>query len=54
MTKPHDERFQTPPAIGAVDPGAYPEGMKPGEDGFMEALAKKAGFKIYNTTKTQE
>lgn len=50
MTEPHDERFQTPPAIGAVEASAYPEGMKPGDNGFMEALAKKAGFKFEDKT----
>ncbi len=50
MTKPHDERFHTPPAMEATEPKAYPEGKKPGDKGFVEALAKDGGFKYVDTT----
>ena len=51
MSRPHDERFNTPPAIGAVDESSYPEGLKPGDDGFLEALAEEGGFKFVDKTK---
>tara|TARA_Y100000401_G_C8190821_1_gene158643 strand:+ start:224 stop:385 length:162 start_codon:yes stop_codon:yes gene_type:complete len=51
MTKAHDERFNTPPAMGATDPKAYPKGKKPGDKGFIEALAKEGGFKFVDKTK---
>jgi len=46
MTKPHDERFSTPPAFGKVDAKAYPKGKKPGDAGFIEALAEESVFKF--------
>jgi len=51
MSKPHDERFNAPPAIGVVDPKAYPKGLKPEDEGFLEALAEKSGFKFVDNTK---
>tara|TARA_R100001163_G_scaffold60383_1_gene49652 strand:+ start:8945 stop:9106 length:162 start_codon:yes stop_codon:yes gene_type:complete len=51
MTKPHDERFHTPPAIGVVDPKEYPKDKKPGDKGFAEALAEEAGIKFVDKTK---
>ena len=51
MTKPHDERFQTPPAIGGADSKDYPEGMKPGDAGFIEALLEGTGVKLEKKTK---
>ena len=53
MTKPHDERFNTPPVMAAVDPKDYPKGKKPGDAGFIEALAKESGFKFVDKTKTR-
>ena len=50
MTKPHDERFNTPPAMEATDPKAYPKGKKPGDAGFIEALAEERGFKYVDKT----
>lgn len=49
--KAHDERFNTPAAIGAVDPKEYPKGKKPGDKGFLEALAEEGGFKFVDKTK---
>ena len=51
MTKPHDERFHTPPAVEATDPRDYPEGMKPGDDGFLEALLADTGIRFVDKTK---
>tara|TARA_Y100000015_G_scaffold35008_1_gene35478 strand:- start:315 stop:476 length:162 start_codon:yes stop_codon:yes gene_type:complete len=51
MTKPHDERFSTPPAFGEVDAKAYPKGMKPGDDGFLEALLADSGIKFVDKAK---
>ena len=53
MTKPHDERFSTPPAFGKVDAKAYPKGKKPGDAGFIEALAKEGGFTFTDKTKAK-
>ena len=50
MTKPRDDRFSTPPAMEATDPKAYPKGKKPGDEGFIEALAKESGFKFVDKT----
>ena len=51
MSKPRDERFNTPPAMGAADPKDYPKGKKPGDAGFIEALAEDGGFKFVDETK---
>tara|TARA_A200000159_G_scaffold68719_3_gene63660 strand:+ start:6136 stop:6255 length:120 start_codon:yes stop_codon:yes gene_type:complete len=34
----------------AADPKAYPKGKKPGDEGFIEALAEEGGFKFVDTT----
>ena len=52
MTKPRDNRFSAPPAMEAVDPKAYPKGKKPGDEGFIEALAEESGFKFVDKTKS--
>ena len=49
--KAHDERFNTPPAIGTVAPKEYPKGKKPGDKGFIEALAKEGDFEFVDKTK---
>ena len=54
MTTAHDERFNTPPAMEDADPSLYPEGLKPGDEGFLEALAKKSGFKLVDNTKKKD
>ena len=50
MTTPRDERFHTPPPMGATDPKDYPKGKKPGDAGFIEALAEERGFKYVDKT----
>ena len=52
MTKPHDERFNTPPALEATEPKDYPKGKKPGDKGFIEALAEERGFQFVDKTKS--
>lgn len=44
--KPRDERFSAPPPLPAADPASYPKGLKPGDPGFIEALAKEGGFTV--------
>ena len=51
MTTPHDERFSTPPAIGEADPKSIPNGMKPGDDGFLEALLADTDVKFVHKAK---
>jgi len=51
MTTPHDERFSTPPAIGEADAKDYPKGMKPGDDGFLEALLADSDVKFVDKAK---
>jgi hypothetical protein len=46
MTKPRDNRFSDPPPLPAPDPADYPKGLKPGDPGFLDALAKEAGFAV--------
>ena len=48
MTKPHYDRFSTPPAMEATDPKKYPKGKKPGDKRFIEAWAEEGGFKFVN------
>lgn len=50
-TKPHDDRFSVPPSLPKAKPGDYPKGKKPGDKGFIEALAKEGGFKLVDKTK---
>ena len=50
MTKPRDERFSAPSAMEAADSKAYPKGKKPGDKGFIEALAEESGFKFVDKT----
>lgn len=51
MTTPHDERFSTPPAIGGAELKDYPKGMKPGDDGFLEALLADTDVKFVDKAK---
>ena len=51
MAEPRDERFIAPPAIGKADPADYPRGKKPGEEGFLEALAEDSEFEFVDKTK---
>lgn len=44
--KPHDDRFNTAPAMGPADPKDYPKGMKPGDPGFIEALLAEDGLEL--------
>ena len=46
MTTAHDERFSTPPALDPAEEKDYPKGMKPGDSGFIEALAEDGGFEF--------
>ena len=51
MAEPRDERFIAPPAIGKADPADYPKGKKPGDEGFLEALADGADFAFVDKTR---
>lgn len=51
MNKARDDRFSTPPSMGAADSKDYPKGKKPGDEGFIEALAEERGFKFIDKTK---
>lgn len=46
MTKAHDERFNTPPAIEPADPKDHPKGFKPGDPGYLEALLQGTDIKF--------
>lgn len=46
MTKPHDERFNTPPPLEAMDPKDYTKAKKPGMDGFLEAFLADTEIKF--------
>ena len=48
---PHDNRFSSPPPIGAPDPESFPAGLKLGDSGFIEALAARGGFVFIYRTK---
>lgn len=50
MTEPRDERFSTPPAMEATDSRDYPQGLKPGDEGFLEALLKDGDIKFEDET----
>ena len=50
MKEPLDYRFGIPPAMEATDPKAYPKGKKPGDKGFIEALAEESGFQFVDKT----
>ena len=51
MNKPHDDRFSAPPAMAEVSEKDYPKGKKPGDAGFIEALAKEGDFVFVDKTK---
>lgn len=50
MVKPHDDRFNAPPAIGKAPDDFLPD-LKTDDPDFIEKLAKETGFKFTDETK---
>ena len=46
MKKPDINRFSALPAVAQASSKNYPKGMKPGDDGFLEALLADSGVKF--------
>ena len=46
MKKRDIDRFSAPPAVAQASTKDYPKGLKPGDDGFLEALLAAADVKF--------
>lgn len=46
MKKEDINRFSAPPAVAQASTKDYPKGLKPGDDGFLEALLADADVKF--------
>ena len=51
MKKPDIKRFSAPPAVEQARTKDYPNGMKPGDDGFLEALLADTEVKFVDKAK---
>ena len=51
MKKEDINRFSAPPAVAQTSTKGYPKGLKPGDDGFLEALLADTGIKFVDKAK---
>lgn len=51
MKKTEIKRFSAPPAVAQASAKDYPKGLKPGDDGFLEALLADGDVKFVDKVK---
>lgn len=51
MKKADIKRFSAPPAVAQASSKDYPKGLKPGDDGFLEALLADTDVKFVDKAK---
>lgn len=51
MKKGDINRFSAPPAVAQASSKDYPKGLKPGDDGFLEALLADTDVKFVDKAK---